>query len=63
MLYCYTFITNSTTKMPKNIASVAMKNIGIEVLREVVSKAMVMQLSRIVTIIRPLKNVVCKKTG
>lgn len=49
--------------MPKNIASVAMKNIGIEVLREVVSKAMVMQLSRIVTIIRPLKNVVCKKTG
>ena len=56
----YTFMANSTTNMPRNIASVAVKNIGTEVRREVVSNAMVMQLSKMVTIIRPLKNVVYK---
>ena len=53
-------MANSTTNMPRNIASVTMKNMGTEVRREVVSSAMVMQLSRMVTIMKPLKNAVYK---
>lgn len=46
-------------KTPRNIASVDMKNSGIEVRREVVSMAMVMEFRRIVAIIMPLKSGVC----
>lgn len=44
--------------IPRNIASVEIKNIGIEDRSEVVSIAIVMQLRRMVVIIRPLNTVV-----
>lgn len=47
--------------MPKNIASVEMKNIGMEDRSEVVSIAIVMQLRRMVAIIRPLNTVVYRR--
>lgn len=53
-----TFKINSRKNMPKNIASVEMKNIGMEDRSEVVSIAIVMQLRRMVVIIRPLNTVV-----
>ena len=53
-------MTNSMTNMPRNIASVLMKNNGMVVLSEVVSRAIVMQFRRIVPIMRPLKKVVCR---
>ena len=55
-----TFMTNSMTNIPRNIASVEMKKAGMEVRSEVVSIAIVMQLRRMVAIIRPLNRVVCK---
>ena len=54
-----TFMMNSITNIPRNIASVEIKNMGIESRREVVSIAMVMQLRRIIPIIAPLNRVVC----
>ena len=50
------------TNIPKNTASVEMKNNGMEVRREVVSIAIVMQLRRMVPIIIPLKRGVCRRT-
>ena len=55
----YTFITNSRIKTPRKMASVEMKNSGMEVRREVVSMAMVMEFRRMVVIIIPLKRGVC----
>ena len=49
---------NSMINIPRNIASVEIKNVGMEVRREVVSMAIVMQLRRMVPIIMPLKSVV-----
>ena len=54
-----TFMTNSRTNIPRNIASVEIKNCGMEVRSEVVSIAIVMQLRRMVAIIRLLNRVVC----
>lgn len=56
-----TFKINSRKNMPKNIASVEMKNIGMEDRSEVVSIAIVMQLRRMVAIIRPLNTVVYRR--
>ena len=53
-----TFMKNSMTNIPRNIASVETKNSGMEVRSEVVSIAIVMQLRRMVAIIRPLKRAV-----
>lgn len=52
-------MTNSMMNIPRNIESVEMKNMGMEVRSEVVSMAIVIQLRRMVAIIRPLKRVVC----
>lgn len=49
-------MTNSMTNIPRKIASVEMKNVGIEVRSEVVSMAIVIQLSRMVAIMRPLNR-------
>ena len=57
--HVYTFMTNSMTNIPKNIASVDTKNMGMEVRSEVVSIAIVIQLRRMVAIIIPLKRGVC----
>lgn len=56
----FTFMTNSMINIPKNMASVDVKSIGMEVRSEVVSMAMVTQLRRMVAMTRPLKNVVCR---
>ena len=53
-----TFMINSMINIPRNIASVEIKNVGMEIRREVVSMAIVMQLRRMVPIIMPLKSVV-----
>lgn len=58
-MYDYTFMTNSIINIPRNIASVEIKNKGIEVRSEVVSMAIVIQLRRMVPIITPLKRGVC----
>ena len=58
LMHNSTFMINSMINIPRNIASVEIKNVGMEIRREVVSMAIVMQLRRMVPIIMPLKSVV-----